>query len=316
MLKVITKKHYQSILENLQEINDLRSKIDRAIHILRLVEIGEYDQVKLTGEDLGFPLFKSISDINSRIRKLRQSEDSVMWASAAFSKFTDVLRLYTGKSDFYDKVLENLVKLVSANQGSLFLVQEAENGQTDLVLISCYAYSRKKHIQKAISAGQGLLGQCYCENQMLFLTDIPSDYIKITSGLGEATPRCLLIIPFSLGTKVFAIAEFASFQIFSPQEIGFLQKVGETVASAIANEKNSAHMKYLINSLQKQEILLKAKADELERLKLEEDERMQEVQNNQRKTLEAYMKKYSERERNLLERISLLEEATSNRGIL
>ena len=90
-----------------------------------------------------------------------------------------------------------MVKYTNSNQGGVFIVNDNDKDNIGLEMSSCYAYDRQKFINRQIEVGEGLVGRCYQEQERIFLTDIPEDYIKISSGLGEATPTCLLVIPLA-----------------------------------------------------------------------------------------------------------------------
>ena len=77
----------------------------------------------------------------------------------------------------------------------------------------------KKYLKKRIEIGEGLTGTCALEKQTIFLTDIPDNYIEITSGLGDAPPRSILIVPMKTEEAIFGIIELASFNVFKAHEV-------------------------------------------------------------------------------------------------
>ncbi|NJO68436.1 MAG: GAF domain-containing protein, partial [Bacteroidetes bacterium] len=87
------------------------------------------------------------------------------------------------------------MKYLNANQGGVFSYIDDIPGDEHLELVSAIAFDRKKYINKRVEIGEGLVGTCAQERLTIFMTDIPEDYITITSGLGDAIPRSLLIVP-------------------------------------------------------------------------------------------------------------------------
>ncbi len=138
-------------------------------------------------------------------------------------------------SEIYNEITSYIVKYLKANQAGFF-IQSTEN-ETNYDLVACYAYNRKKYQTKSISLGEGLLGQCAYEKSTIFLTDLPQNYTTITSGLGHTTPQCIAIVPFMTDNRVVALFEICCFKTFKPEEIKFLEKCGDLIASAILNEK-------------------------------------------------------------------------------
>jgi GAF domain-containing protein len=111
--------------------------------------------------------------------------------------------------------------------------------------------------------GEGLVGQCYLERDIIFMTNIPKEYINITSGLGEATPNCLLIVPLIVNDKINGVMELASFKKFQEHEVEFIKKLAENIASIIDNAKVSEQTKsLLVQSIQQSE-MMRAQEEEM-----------------------------------------------------
>ncbi len=146
-----------------------------------------------------------------------------------------------------DKVIENLVKYMRANQGGIFIIQKEENtNEKYLELMACRAYERKKFIERRVEMGQGLVGQAAIEQKAIFLTDVPDSYIKITSGLGIANPNSLLIVPLKSNDEIVGVIEMASFDTFTESDVEFLDKVGESIAATIISAQTNQQTKELL----------------------------------------------------------------------
>ena len=123
---------------------------------------------------------------------------------------------------------------VNANQGGFFVYNDQNQAPGYLELIGCYAYERKKHLEKQIMPGEGLLGQVFLEGETTCLTEIPNDYISIRSGLGGANPKSLLLVPLNTDDKTEGVLELASFREFACYEIELIEKVAVMVAAHLA----------------------------------------------------------------------------------
>src|SRR5579883_3481332 len=99
-----------------------------------------------------------------------------------------------------------------------------------LKLLSTYAYRERKHLANQFQLGEGLVGQCALEKERILITEVPSDYIKISSGLGEATPLNAVVLPVLFEGQVTAVIELASFRRFSEIHLTFFDQLTESIA--------------------------------------------------------------------------------------
>jgi GAF domain-containing protein len=131
--------------------------------------------------------------------------------------------------------ISNLVNYLEVNQGAMFVLNDEMEDDCFFELSTAIAYGRDKFMKKEIRLGEGLVGRCAYEKKTIFLTEVPEDYMKITSGLGTANPTCVLIVPCILNDEVYGVIEIASFRTLKPHEIEFVEKLGESLASTISN---------------------------------------------------------------------------------
>jgi GAF domain-containing protein len=160
-------------------------------------------------------------------------------------------------------------------QGSLFIVNENEEGQKYLELFSCYAYDKKKFVQKTINIGEGLVGQVYLEGEVAYMTKVPKNYVHITSGLGEATPRSIVIVPLKINNEVNGVIELASFNAFERHEIDFLKRIAESMASTVTAVKSAEHTQKLLKESQQMTLQMRLQ-EEAMRQQMEELQATQE----------------------------------------
>jgi PAS domain S-box-containing protein len=235
-------------------------------------------------------LTSALSQVKLEMQQIARQEQQRNWATQGLARFVDILR--SNNQDIRllgDAIISELVNYLKANQGGLFILGRDESGQDCLELIACYAYERKKYLEKKVEIGEGLLGQAYLEKEYIYLTDVPPQYISITSGLGKATPRSLLLVPLVLNKEVFGVIELASFYKFEKYQIEFLNKLGESIASTIANVKAGEHNRRLLEDSQIQAEQLRAQEEEV-RQNMEElqatQEEMQRTQRENHKMME------------------------------
>ncbi len=126
-----------------------------------------------------------------------------------------------------------------------------------------------------IEKGEGLIGQAWQEGGTISLTEVPEDFVKITSGLGYSNPKNILILPLKNSDEVLGILEIASFKKFEPQEIEFFQKVSESMGSTLASVKINERTKKLLEQTQQQAEAMRSQEEEM-RQNLEEMQSTQE----------------------------------------
>lgn len=162
------------------------------------------------------------------------------WHNEGLSIFNEILRKYqTDLNRQGFELISQLVKYTQSSQGGFFVVREDEREGAYLDLVACYAYDRQKYLKKHIQKGEGLVGASWREGGTLFITDIPKDYGFITSGLGQARPNCLLIVPVKSDNQVQGVIELVSFKELTQHEIDFVEVLGEKIATSIISLKSN-----------------------------------------------------------------------------
>jgi PAS domain S-box-containing protein len=227
---------------------------------------------------------ESLLSAHTKISALRKNEHEKNWITAGVGAITGLKHKGSDIAEYAFQVISSVVKYLKANQGGFFIVREADS-EAYFELLGSYAYGKKKYLDKRINLGDGLIGQVYYEKDIILLTDVPKDYVKITSGLGEALPRCICILPLLSDGKVYGALEIASFEKLRPFEIEYLKSVGETIGyNLMAIESHQRTEKLLIES---QQMAQEVKTQERElRQNMEKLTATQEVMERERKQLE------------------------------
>ncbi|UQA63971.1 HAMP domain-containing protein [Polyangium aurulentum] len=169
--------------------------------------------------------------INEMIRNLRDTtlkNSEQDWLKTNLAKFS---RMLQGQKDLLTVgrlILSELAPVVSAQQG-VFYTMDANKEEPILKLLASYAYKQRKHVDNMFKLGEGLVGQCALEKERILLVNAPPDYITITSGLGEAPPVNIVVLPVLFEGQVKAILELASFERFSPTHLAFLDQLTESI---------------------------------------------------------------------------------------
>jgi len=200
----------------------------------------DYEAKSLTEDDA---LSKALIEMRKSLKFAEQEEikrkaedKKLNWSTVGEAKFAEVMRENTDKlSEFSYNVISNLVKYLSASQGGLFIINDIKKDDVFVELAASYAYNKRKYIDKKIKLGVGLVGRCIKEAETIYMTDFPDDYINLSSGLGEATPKSLLLVPIIFNQQVFGVVEMASTKEFEKYQIEFVKRIGESIGSTISN---------------------------------------------------------------------------------
>jgi CheY-like chemotaxis protein/signal transduction histidine kinase/HAMP domain-containing protein len=201
-------------------------------------------------------------NINEMIRNLRDSTRKNMeqdWLKTNLAKFSRMLQGQRDLSAVSQLILSDLAPLVTAHHGVFYVVDSA--GETPaLKLLASYAYKDRKHVADEVKWGEGLVGQVAKDRRMLTVGQVPHDYIQVNSGLGEAPPRSLVVLPVLFEGETKAVLELATFDEFDEIRLTFLEQLAEsigivlnTIAANMRTEELLKQSQALTESLQAQQ---------------------------------------------------------------
>src|SRR5467141_4161754 len=153
-------------------------------------------------------------NINEMIRNLKETtakNTDQDWLKTNLARFARMLQGQRDPMTVSKMILSELAPLVNAEHG-VFYSMIGPNGQrAHLAFQAGYAYRQRKSLPKEFHLGEGLIGQCALEKRRIVVTQVPPDYVRIGSGLGEATPANLVVMPVLFEGDVRAVIELASF---------------------------------------------------------------------------------------------------------
>jgi PAS domain S-box-containing protein len=272
----------QIIKDNIEKLaSALRDKLafTRSINKGKLnVQLAFSGDKDILGKEL-IILQNTLSETAQIQEKSNQENERRRYINEGLAKFADLLRAKS--NDIHtlgDVFIQEVVKYLNAIQGGFFLYDDSEKNQPVLRLISAFAYNRKKYMQKTLALGEGLVGTCAIEKQTMNLTEIPSGYIEITSGLGDTKPDNLILVPVLHEDELIGVIEIASLSKYKDHEILFAEEVAKSLGSTIIYTRNSQRTTELLAKSQKQAIEMTEQEEEM-RQNLEELKATQEESN-------------------------------------
>ena len=165
-------------------------------------------------------------------------------------------------------VLSELAPLVKAQHG-VFYGMEGEKDDARLGLQASYAYKERKNPPKQFRLGEGLVGECALQKRRILLTNVPGDYVRINSGLGEAAPMNVVVLPVMFEGVTKAVIELASFERFSPIHLAFLEQLTESIGIVLNTIEANSRTEALLQQSQKMTVEMQIQVEELQQINVE-----------------------------------------------
>jgi PAS domain S-box-containing protein len=231
-------------------------------------------------------LGNALLNMRDNLAKVAEEDKQRNWATEGMARFGEILR--TNNNDLVklaDEIIRNLVKYLDANQGAIYIVDDVDaEVEPTMSMKACYAWDKKKFLNHQIHKGEGLAGQAWQEGDIIYLTEVPDNYIRIVSGLGDANPTSILIVPLKVNDDIFGVVEIASFSVFEDFEIEFVKKVAESIASTISSVKVNARTQRLLEESQEMTEQMRAQEEEMRQNMEELQATQEEMQRSQAET--------------------------------
>jgi PAS domain S-box-containing protein len=287
-----------------EEIRTREELREKHAYLAKKIGEGNYD-IDFTLESEDDSLGKSLLVMKNNLLTNSKKEVDQSWIAEGKETVANILRMHNKLDELSYDVIVKLIKYINVIQGALYLYNEEE--QT-LVNIATYAYNRKKYINQTFKIGEGLIGQCAYEMDIIYLTEIPDDYATITSGIiGEKKPSSILIVPLISDEKLQGVLEFASLEAEIPKlTIKFLKELGEIISRTLFNLRINQKTEKLLGESQQMTLELRENEEQL-RQNAEEMRATQEELEKSNIKLEAQVHEVENAQKRLF---SLLENAS------
>ncbi len=247
-------------------------RLNRLSHVMTRFAKGDEESVRIDAQlrdEIGTVAasFNEMADAlqaqADRVRHVSQSKEDQAWVQSNIANTTTLLSGLQNTSEFGKKLLTVISPLVQAQYGA-FYVRDEDSAKIQFRLVGSYAYKQRKNLSNVFELGEGLVGQSALENTPILLTDVPADYIKITSGLGEAAPRQVLVLPINFEGITRGVLELASFESFSPLQLAFLDELARAVGIVLDSIASRMRLAQLLSESQTMTEELQAQSEELQ----------------------------------------------------
>jgi HAMP domain-containing protein/CheY-like chemotaxis protein len=206
--------------------------------------------------------------------RVNQEQD---WLKTNLTRFTRMLQGQRDLLTVADQVLTELAMVVIAQHGSFFMAELDDDMQVTLQLFASYAYKDRKSVSSVYRLGEGLVGQAAREKKRILVTDVPNDYVRIHSSLGEATPLNIVVVPISFEGEIKGVLELASFQRFTAIQLAFLEQLVESLGIVLATIKTTMRTDELLRQSQSMAEELQSQQEELQQTNEELEEKARQL---------------------------------------
>ena len=266
-----------TVVENLSNVTEFVSEVGKGNFEV------DVQIFKNNGE-----IYESLHTMTDAIKANVEEDKKRNWTSEGLAKFVDITRDIQDVEMFYNNILSNLIRYVNANQGYLYVINDEDEDNKFMEVKAVYAYGKQRYLEekKEIKYKQGLVGQAWFDKEPLYFTEIPTDFVNITSGIGEATPTCVFIVPLIVNERVLGVLELASFKPMLSHEKDFVVKLSETIASTVDSAKTNDRTRKLLIASQEAEQAMKAQEEEIRQNMEEMKATQSEMERMQRKMVE------------------------------
>ena len=259
-----------------ENVNELAGNLTRQVRAISQVTsaVAAGDLTRTISVEAAGEVAELKDNINTMVGSLRdtvQASRDQDWLKTNLASIGSMLQGHRDLEVVAALIMEELAPLLGAQHGTFFLMEDS-GGEQRLRLIAGYGLHADKDAPIQYRIGQSLIGQVAKSKRPVVVDDIPQGYIRISSGLGDAPPASLAIMPLMFEDQVLGVVELASFTTFSAIQLAFLEQLAETlgisVNAIIANSRTDALLEEsqrLTAELQARSSELQARSEELQR---------------------------------------------------
>ncbi|MFG2953055.1 HAMP domain-containing protein [Streptomyces sp. NPDC048291] len=216
-------------------------------------------------------------NINLMVANLRETTRAKDWLESNLARLAALMQGHRDLMEVADLIVRELTPLVNAQYGAFFLADPDEDGAAvrtavpakGLAFIAGYGSAQGATVETGGLPVHGLVRQAAREKKRILVEETPPDYIKINSGLGEAAPTTIVIIPILFEDKLLGIIELASFSRFSDVHLAFFDQFVNTIGVAINTIIANSRTESLLGESQRLAMQLQERSDELQKQQAE-----------------------------------------------
>ncbi|MFI0412317.1 HAMP domain-containing protein [Actinomadura sp. 3N508] len=207
------------------------------------------------------------------LRETTRANEEQDWLKTNLARIGGLMQGHRDLQQVADLIMRELTPTASAQHGAFYLAENSGE-ETELALIAGYGTRRGRAVRGGgagepaaarFALGEGLVGQAAQERRPLLIADAPADYVKIGSGLGEASPVNIIVLPIVFEDEVLGAIELASFGRFTDVHLAFFSQLIETIGVTLNAIRANTRTEALLGESQRLAQELQERSDELQR---------------------------------------------------
>ena len=255
-----------------QSFRDVVTTFRSISEVAEAIAVGDYNKsvpIRSEKDQLG----KSVNQMKDKLEAARLENKKSIWIKDGTTQLNENMRGDYDVVTISRNIITFITKYLDAQIGALYLSDE---DMTELKLTASYAFSTRKGTNFKIKFGEGLVGQAAFEKEMISLTEVPDDYIRIKSGLGEIAPHNIVVAPIVFENKLIGVIEIGSLKEFDKFQLEFLRLIMESIGISINSSTTRSELQNMLRITSEQAEKLQTQQEEL-KIKNEELQTQQEA---------------------------------------
>ncbi len=252
-----------NLTTQLRAIADVATAVTKG-DLTRSIQVGAQGEVAFVKDNIN-EMIRNLKDTTSR-------NEEQNWLKTNLTKFTRMLQGQRNLLTVGKLILSELAPVVSAQQGVFYIMDESAE-EPELKLLASYAHRERRFVTDRFRLGESLVGQAALEKHRILLTDVPNDYVKVSSGLGESRPTNIVVLPILFEGEVKAVMELSSLERFNSMHQAFLDQLTESIGIVLHTIEANTRTENLLKQSQSLAAELQNRQEELQKTNQELQEK-------------------------------------------
>ena len=269
---------WRDLTDNVNQLaGNLTSQVRAIAEVSTAVAKGDltrYITVEAQGEVAA--LKDNINQMIGNLKDTTHKNQEQDWLKTNLARFSSMMQGQRSIVSVAQLIMSELTPLVDAQHGAFYMMEPDPNNEQVLHLIASYGFGGRKSLQNKYKVRESLIGQCAFEKKPIVLADVPQDFVYIATGMGEAPPRTVVVLPVLFEGETKAVIELATFHPFVANHLVFLDQLMDSVGVILNMLSSSMRTEELLSQLKRSNAELEAQAAELN-----DKAKLLEVKNNE-----------------------------------